>query len=101
VRCRESGWARPRRWACRLPRLRQDLERQIRKAVECLIKYRDALLGFYDFPVEHWKHLRTTDEMASNFFDRDDDYGNRYTSFATVRHRDRTLQRDVSQTRLR
>jgi putative transposase len=67
VRCRESGWARPRRWACRLPRLRRDLERQIRKAVECLIKYRDALLGFYDFPVEHWKHLRTTDEMASNF----------------------------------
>jgi putative transposase len=30
------------------------------KAVECLSKDRDALLVFYDFPVEHWKHLRTT-----------------------------------------
>jgi transposase-like protein len=29
------------------------------KAVECLIKDRDALLAFYDFPAEHWKHLRT------------------------------------------
>jgi transposase-like protein len=28
------------------------------KAVECLIKDRDALLAFYDFPAEHWKHLR-------------------------------------------
>jgi transposase-like protein len=33
------------------------------KAVECLIRNRDALLAFYDFPAEHWKHLRTTDEM--------------------------------------
>jgi transposase-like protein len=30
------------------------------KAVECLVKDRDALLAFYDFPAEHWKHLRTT-----------------------------------------
>src|SRR5829696_9202143 len=30
------------------------------KAVKCLIKDRDALLAFYDFPAEHWKHLRTT-----------------------------------------
>jgi hypothetical protein len=30
------------------------------KSVECLIKDRDALLAFYDFPTEHWKHLRTT-----------------------------------------
>jgi transposase-like protein len=30
------------------------------KAVECLTKDRDALLAFYDFPAEHWKHLRTT-----------------------------------------
>ena len=28
------------------------------KAVECLTKDRDALLAFYDFPAEHWKHLR-------------------------------------------
>jgi putative transposase len=38
------------------------------KAVECLIKDRDALLTFYDFPAEHWKHLRTTDEMDKDFF---------------------------------
>jgi hypothetical protein len=30
------------------------------KAVECLIKDRDALLTFYDFPAEHWKHQRTS-----------------------------------------
>ncbi|TAI59526.1 transposase, partial [Bradyrhizobium sp. Leo170] len=29
------------------------------RAVECLVKDRDALLAFYDFPAEHWDHLRT------------------------------------------
>ena len=43
------------------------------KAGECLIKDRDALLAFYDFPAEHWKHLRTTNPIES--------------TFATVRHR--------------
>jgi transposase-like protein len=43
------------------------------KAVECLIKDRNALLAFYDFPAEHWKHLRTTNPIES--------------TFATVRHR--------------
>jgi putative transposase len=43
------------------------------KAVDCLIKDRDELLTFYDFPAEHWKHLRTTNVIES--------------SFATVRHR--------------
>src|SRR5436309_7532837 len=43
------------------------------KAVDCLTKDRDALLAFYDFPAEHWKHLRTTNVIES--------------SFATVRHR--------------
>ena len=43
------------------------------KAVACLIKDRDALLAFYDFPAEHWKHLRTANPIES--------------SFATVRHR--------------
>jgi transposase-like protein len=38
------------------------------KAVESLTKDRDALLAFYDFPAEHWKHLRTTDEMDKRFF---------------------------------
>ena len=43
------------------------------RATECLIKDRDALLAFYDFPAEHWKHLRTTNVIEN--------------SFATVRHR--------------
>ena len=29
------------------------------RAADCLTKDRDALLAFYDFPAEHWKHLRT------------------------------------------
>jgi len=43
------------------------------KATECLAKDRDTLLAFYDFPAEHWKHLRTTNPIES--------------TFATVRHR--------------
>ena len=43
------------------------------KAVECLVKDRDALLAFYDFPAEHWDHLRTSNPIES--------------VFATVRHR--------------
>ena len=37
------------------------------KAVECLVKDRDALLAFYDFPAEHWKHLRTSNVIESSF----------------------------------
>jgi putative transposase len=43
------------------------------KAVGKLIKDRDVLLAFYDFPAEHWKHIRTTNPIES--------------TFATVRHR--------------
>ena len=43
------------------------------KAVECLTKDRDALLAFYDFPAEHWDHVRTSNPIES--------------VFATVRHR--------------
>ena len=43
------------------------------KAAECLAKDRQALLAFYDFPPEHWKHLRTSNPIES--------------TFATVRHR--------------
>jgi transposase-like protein len=43
------------------------------KAVECLTKDREALLAFFDFPAEHWVHLRTTNPIES--------------VFATVRHR--------------
>jgi transposase-like protein len=43
------------------------------KAAACLEKDRDVLLTFYDFPAEHWKHLRSTNPVES--------------TFATVRHR--------------
>ena len=43
------------------------------KAVECLVKDRQALLAFFDFPAEHWDHLRTSNPIES--------------VFATVRHR--------------
>jgi transposase-like protein len=43
------------------------------KAITCLTKDRDALLTFYDFPAEHWDHLRTANPIES--------------VFATVRHR--------------
>jgi len=43
------------------------------KAVTCLTKDREALLCFYDFPAEHWDHLRTSNPIES--------------VFATVRHR--------------
>jgi len=45
------------------------------KAVAKLVKDRDALLTFYDFPAEHWKHIRTSNPIES--------------TFATVRHRTR------------
>ena len=37
------------------------------KAAECLAKDRKALLAFYDFPAEHWHHLRTTNPIESTF----------------------------------
>jgi transposase-like protein len=43
------------------------------KAVACLIRDREALLAFFDFPAEHWDHLRTSNPIES--------------VFATVRHR--------------
>ena len=36
-------------------------------ACNCLSKHRDALLAFYDFPAEHWGHLRTTNPIESTF----------------------------------
>jgi putative transposase len=37
------------------------------KATECLVKDRQELLVFYDFPAEHWLHLRTTNVIESVF----------------------------------
>jgi putative transposase len=37
------------------------------KAVACLAKDRETLLAFYDFPAEHWKHVRTSNPIESTF----------------------------------
>jgi putative transposase len=37
------------------------------KASACLEKDRDVLLSFYDFPAEHWRHIRTTNPIESTF----------------------------------
>ena len=37
------------------------------KAAECLAKDQEALLAFYDFPAEHWVHIRTTNPIESTF----------------------------------
>ena len=42
-------------------------EAKFPKAVACLVKDRDVLLTFYDFPAEHWLHLRTTNPIESTF----------------------------------
>lgn len=42
-------------------------EQKYPKAAECLVKDREALLAFYDFPAEHWVHIRTTNPIESTF----------------------------------
>lgn len=37
------------------------------KTAECLQKDHDNLLTFYDFPAEHWRHIRTTNPIESTF----------------------------------
>jgi putative transposase len=37
------------------------------KAAACLSKDRESLLAFYDFPAEHWKHVRTSNPIESTF----------------------------------
>lgn len=45
----------------------QSYEAKYPKAAECLAKDREVLLTFYDFPAEHWLHLRTTNPIESTF----------------------------------
>ena len=37
------------------------------KAIDCLLKDRDSILSFYDFPAAHWRHIRTTNPIESTF----------------------------------
>ncbi len=68
-------WAAPDRATAQaaLATFAEKYRTKYEKAVACLIKDRDALLTFYDFPAEHWDHLRTSNPIES--------------VFATVRHR--------------
>lgn len=54
------------------------------KATECLFKDKEELMTFYDFPAEHWKHLRTTNPIES--------------TFSTVRHRTKRARGCFSRT---
>jgi transposase-like protein len=74
ARCRRSGWPKTKAAAkLAFDAFIESYTPKYEKAVDCLIKDRDTLLAFYDFPAEHWKHLRTTNPIES--------------TFATVRHR--------------
>jgi len=68
-------WAAPNRSAAEtsIDIFAEKYGAQYAKAVECLAKDRGALLAFFDFPAEHWDHLRTANPIES--------------VFATVRHR--------------
>jgi putative transposase len=45
----------------------QSYQAKYPKAVECLLKDKEQLLAFYDFPAEHWSHLRTSNPIESTF----------------------------------
>jgi putative transposase len=64
----------------------RDFSAKYPKAVEILVKDRAVLLTFYDFPAEHWIHIRTTNPIES--------------SFATIRHRTTRTKNCVSRNTL-
>jgi transposase-like protein len=68
-------WMAPTRARARsaFDRFLETYEGKYPKATDCLRRDREALLAFYDFPAEHWVHLRTTNPIES--------------AFATIRHR--------------
>ena len=67
-------------------RFQRDFEAKYPKAVNTLEKDRESLLAFYDFPAEHWVHIRTTNPIES--------------SFATIRHRTTRTKNCVSRSTL-
>ena len=58
--CREDAEAEIERFA-------EDYGAKHPKAVESLFRDQDCLLSFFDFPAEHWQHLRTTNAVESTF----------------------------------
>src|SRR5690606_41794 len=82
-RCKRYGKrtvARTRRKA--FDRFVVTYEQKYPKAVDCLVKDREELLAFYDFPAAHWQHIRTTNPIES--------------TFATIRLRTRKTRNCVS-----
>jgi len=68
-----------------IDRFAEEFEAKYPKAVASLRKDQDKLLTFYDFPAEHWQHIRSTNAIES--------------SFATVRLRTRVTKGAGSRTR--
>ena len=64
-------------------RFTENFQAKYLKATECLTKDRKSLLAFYDFPAEHWAHIRTSNPIES--------------TFATVRHRTVRMKGALSQ----
>ena len=64
----------------------RDFEAKYPKAATVLAKDREPLLAFYDFPAEHWIHIRTTNPIES--------------TFATIRHRTTRTKNCVSRNTL-
>jgi len=50
-----------------IARFADEFKAKYPKAVDCLQKEPDTLLTFFDFPAEHWVHLRTTNPIESPF----------------------------------
>ncbi len=46
---------------------KEEYQAKYPKAVNCLVKDTNQLLTFFDFPAEHWVHLRTTNPIESSF----------------------------------
>ena len=57
------------------------------KAAQCLEKDREELLAFYDFPADHWAHIRTSNPIES--------------TFSTIRLRTKKTRADVSRSTIR
>jgi putative transposase len=68
-----------------IARFKTEYEAKYPKAVESLMRDQEALLTFFDFPAEHWQHIRTTNPIES--------------SFSTVRLRQRVTKGAGSRTR--
>ena len=64
---RDGRGAQPRGRSQTLERFRDEFDAKYPKAVAKLDKDWDALTAFFDFPAEHWRHLRTTNPIESSF----------------------------------